>query len=140
MDRNPAAAEQSGGVIRQGTHAEPGRPTEDSIERTNDTAREPGGEPIAWNGELRDDPLGSRKCMRKDGIEQLLQLVGEKTVEEEVRNDQVVGSRRIPVQCIGVMQVNALADLGPAQATDEKSEHGMAGVDHIRSESGISGQ
>ena len=34
--------------------------------------------------------------MGKDRIEQLLQLVREKTVEEEVRNDQVVGSGGVP--------------------------------------------
>ena len=75
--------------------------------------------------------------MGKDRIEQPLQLVGEKTVEKEVRHDQVVGSRGSPVQRIGVVQATALMDMGSAQATVEKREHGMAGVDDIRSEGGI---
>ena len=39
-----------------------------------------------------------------------------------------------------LMQANALVDLGLAQATVEKREHGMAGVDDIRSQGGIGGQ
>ncbi len=84
--------------------------------------------------------MSSRECMRKDRIEKLLQLVGEKTVEEEMRNDQVVRSCGVPVQRIGVIQANALVEPGPAQAAVEKREHGMAGVDNVRSQGEIGRQ
>ena len=81
------------------------------------------GEGIAGNGELRDHPLRARTKVGKNAIEELLQLVREKAVEEEVGNDQVVASAGIPFERIGVMQTNALAGLGAGapNATIEKS-------------------
>ena len=75
--------------------------------------------------------------MGQDRIEQLLQLVGEKAVEEEVRDDQVVGARGIPGQRIGVMQADAVLVAGTANTTLEKREHGTAGVNDIGGHGGI---
>jgi hypothetical protein len=44
------------------------------------------------------------------------------------------------LQRIGRVQANALMELGPAQAAVEKREHGMTGIDDIRSQGGISRQ
>jgi hypothetical protein len=41
------------------------------------------------------------------------------------------------MQRIGMMQTNTVLEPGPAQAMIEKREHGMAGVDDIRSQRGI---
>ncbi len=78
--------------------------------------------------------------MGKDRIEELLQLVREKAIEKEVRDDQVVGASGIPRQGIGMMQANALVVSGLANALFEKSEHGLAGVDNIRGQGGIGGE
>ncbi len=74
--------------------------------------------------------------MGQDRIEKSLQLVREKAVEKEVRDDQVVGAGGIPRQGIGMMQANALVVFGLANALFEKSEHGLAGVDNIRGQGG----
>src|ERR1700760_3629142 len=70
----------------------------------------------------------------------MLQLMREKTVKEEVRNDEVVGSSGIPLQRIGVVQANTWMEPGLPQAAVEKREHGLAGIDDIRSQGGIGRQ
>ena len=74
--------------------------------------------------------------MGKNGGEELVQLLGEKTVEEEVRNNQVVVSGGLPLQGVGVMQVKAMAGL-LAAALLKEPEHGLAGVDNIGSKGRI---
>ena len=139
MGEHQPMAQESGFVIRQGAHAKSGKQSESSIEQADDPAREICGHGVAGNGELRDDPLRARQSMRKDTIEELLQLAREKAVEEEVRNDQVVASLWAPFQGVGVMQANGLDELraAPANAAVENAQHGMAGVDHIRTEQRI---
>ena len=50
--------------------------------------------------------------MGKNVGEELFQLLGGKTVEEEMRNNQVVAPTGLPIQGVGVMQANAIAGLG----------------------------
>jgi hypothetical protein len=66
----------------------------------------------------------------------LLQLSREKTVEKEVRNDQVVASGGVPFERIGVMQANAPGELRPgaANSVGENPQHGTAGVNDIHGE------
>ena len=92
MAEHEAAAEQTRGVVGERAHGKPGSPTENLIEQADDPTREICGEGVSGNGELRDDPLRPGESMGKDSIEQLLQLLSGKTVEEEVRNNQVVAS------------------------------------------------
>ncbi len=70
-----AAAEQRGGVVRQGAHRKPGHTTEGSIEQADDPAGKISREGIPGNGELRDDPLRAGAKMGKNTIEELLQLM-----------------------------------------------------------------
>src|ERR1700692_1200149 len=122
-------AQKSGFVIRESAHAKSGKQSESSIEQADDCTREICGHGVAGNGELRDDPSPTRHNMGKDTVEELLQLAREKAVEEEVRNDQVVASRGVSFQGVGVVQANSLGDLlaAPANAAVENAQHGMAG-------------
>jgi hypothetical protein len=77
--------------------------------------------------------------MRKQTIEELLQLMRVEAIEKEVGDDQIVASPGIPVESISLMQTNALSGLGAraANAAIEYAQHGAAGVDNVRGKGGI---
>ena len=90
MAKHEAATLQSGGVIRQRAHRETGQKAERSIECGNDSACGIGSHGIAWDGEFRNHPLCSRQSVRKNTIEELVQLGAQKNSRErnEKRSDR----------------------------------------------------
>ena len=52
MAKYEAAAEECGGVVREGAHRKPGKQSEGAIEQVDETSGEVSGEGIVGNGEL----------------------------------------------------------------------------------------
>lgn len=148
MAEHQAAAEHGAGVIGQGAHRQTGQQAEYSIQGSDDSTGEKSGKRIAGNGELRHDPLRTGLSMRKDPIEELLQLMRKEAVQEKVRDDQIVltdgpdGPDRpagLPFETIREVQADFLPT-GAANAAFEYCEHGPAGVDYIRMKTRIDSQ
>jgi hypothetical protein len=142
LPKHEAAAEECGGVVREGAHRKPGKQSEGAIKQTDETSGEISSEGIAGNGELGDHPLCAGAKMGKNAIEEPLHLRSEKAVEKEVGNNQIIASAGIPFESIGGVQTNALAGLGAGapNAAIEKLQHGVAGVDDIHGEGSIGRQ
>ena len=139
LTKHEAMAAKRGSVIRQGPHGKPGKHTEGAIEQADEPLGEISCEGILGNGELRDHPLRSGANMRKNAIEELLQLMREEAIEKEMGNNQIIASGGNPFESISVMQTNTLAGLraGAPNAAIEYLQHGVAGVDDIHGEGGI---
>ena len=73
--------------------------------------------------------------MRRQSIEEMLELTREEAIQEKVRDNKIIAARWSPREHIRVVQPDALPGL-VSHSTDallEDAQHGTAGVDHIRS-------
>ena len=73
--------------------------------------------------------------MRRQPIEEMLELMGEEAIQEKVRDNKIIAACWSPREHIRVVQPDALPGLlsHAPNAPLEDAQHGTAGVDYIRS-------
>jgi hypothetical protein len=137
-DSGQAGLGEGRGVVGEAGGAETGEEAEGEVEGADEElCGETHG--ARWDAEVGDQPEGSGMQVLCDAGDESVELGLGEAVEEEVGDDEVVGTFQRVDECVGVVRAQAKSGVGRCcfATLAEELEHGGAGVDCVGVELGV---